>query len=100
MAISYSWKNIELKAYKNMYEQTDVVFMIDADLEATENNITKVKPVSVGVQYNSEGNFIAIDSVTKDNAISWLESNLGDNLQKYKDELASHFQFTIRKIED
>ena len=100
MAISYSWKNIELKAYKNMYEQTDVVFMIDADLEATENNITKVKPVSVSVQYNSEGDFIAIDSVTKDNAISWLESNLGDNLQKYKDELASHFQFTIRKIED
>lgn len=100
MAISYSWKNIELKAYKNMYEQTDVVFMIDADLEATENTITKVKPVSVGVQYNSEGDFIVIDSVTKDNAISWLESNLGDNLQKYKDELASHFQFTIRKIED
>ena len=100
MAISYSWKNIELKAYKNMYEQTDVVFMIDADLEATENTITKVKPVSVVVQYNSEGDFIAIDSVTKDNAISWLESNLGDNLQKYKDELASHFQFTIRKIED
>ena len=25
------WKNIELEAYKNMYEQTDVVFMIDAD---------------------------------------------------------------------
>ena len=57
-----------------MYEQTDVVFMIDADLEATENTITKVKPAQVGVQYNSEGDFIAIDSVQKDNAISWLES--------------------------
>ena len=100
MAITYAWKNIELKAYKNMYGQTDVVFMIDADLEATEGTVSKTKEIATSLTFNSESDFIAIDSVTKDQAITWIESSLGDLLQQHKDELASHFQFTIRKIDD
>jgi len=38
--------------------------------------------------------------ITKDQAVAWIESALGDSLQKEKDQLASHFQFTVRSIED
>ena len=100
MAVTYSWKNIKLQAHKNMYGQTDVVFLITADLEAVEGTHIETKTITTGVSYDSEGTFTDMASITKDQAVSWIESALGDSLQKEKDQLASYFQFTVRSIED
>lgn len=100
MAVTYSWKNIKLQAHKDMYGQTDVVFLITADLEAVEGTHIETQTITTGVSYDSEGTFTDMASITKDQAVAWIESALGDSLQKEKDKLASHFQFTIRKIDD
>lgn len=102
MAVTYTWKNIKLSAHKNMYSQTDVVFLIDCELVGTELNRTETLPVKVAVSYEAGGSFTDINSVTKEQAIDWIESNLSATaLQELKDKIQHEFdQFTKVTIGD
>lgn len=99
--ITYEWNNIELISYKTMYSKSNVVFMIDADLNGTENGITENKKIKVGVTYNPASDFIDITSITKAKAVSWIEHALGSSLlEEYKNEVAEKFMFKKVKISD
>jgi|14_taG_2_1085336.scaffolds.fasta_scaffold224138_2 hypothetical protein len=99
--ITYEWNNIELISHKTMYSKSNVVFMIDADLNGTEDGITENKKVRAGVTYNPSSDFIDIASVTKAKAVSWIENALGSSLlEKYKNEVAKKFMFKKVKISD
>jgi|SRR5210317_1641833 len=99
--IVYEWKNVELVAYKTMYDLTDVVFRVDADLTATLNGVVETLSIKMGVPFDPDGEFTDINSVTKEQATSWIEENMNaDILQDHKDQLAEKFVFTRVKLND
>jgi len=94
--ITFSWKNIELSCHHSMYGKTDVAFAFTATLVATnDEGYSKEKEISGG--FGAPGSsYTESNDITKADAISWIESALGDNLQNEKDTLES--QLSVFKI--
>lgn len=94
--ITYSWKNIELSCHHSMYGKSNVAFSFSATLTATDSEgITREKKISGG--FGEPGNnYIDSGDITKENAIEWIESALGDILEREKKDL--ELQLTVFKI--
>lgn len=100
MAVTYTWSKITLDAYPSMYGETNVVYRISGTLTATDSTAGSASTeVSVGLPYDSDDTFIAFDSITKSQCITWIEANA--DLTTIKANLATSASVSVvRAIED
>lgn len=83
-----------------MQDKTDVVFQIECNLTATENTRTESIEVKLAISYDNLGDsFTDINSITKDQAIQWINNNISESaLEDFKSQLSHRFIFTKIKI--
>lgn len=95
--ITYTWKNIEVQCHHTMYGESNVAFAGKGTLVATdENDVTSEKELSVGFSTPPNSGYTASSDITKELAVSWIESALGDTLTAEKTALENNL--TIFKI--
>ena len=80
-----------------MYGQSNVAFAGCGTLVATdENGVTSEKELSVGFSTPPNSGYTAYSDITKEIAVSWIESALGDLLTAEKTALENNL--TVFKI--
>ena len=95
--ITYTWKNIEVQCHHTMYGESNVAFAGSGTLIATdENGITSEKKLMVGFNTPPSSGYTESSDITKEIAVSWIESALGDSLTAEKTALENNL--TIFKI--
>lgn len=95
--ITYTWKNIEIQCYHTMYGESNVAFAGTGTLVATdENGITSEKKLTIGFSTPPSSGYTAASDITKEIAVSWIESALGDLLTVEKTALENNL--TVFKI--
>lgn len=95
MELIYDWNFNPLESYPTASGQTDVVFLVHWQVNATTGSYTAR---SIGVQsiaqYTSESVFIPFNELTKDIVYGWVTSSMGE--ERYNNITAS----LIQQIED
>ena len=91
MELIYDWNFNPLESYPTASGQTDVVFLIHWQVNATTGSYTAR---SIGVQsiaqYTSESVFIPFNELTKDIVYGWVTSSMGE--ERYNNITASLIQ--------
>lgn len=96
MAVTYTWSKINLDAYPSMYGETNVVYKITGTLTATDSAAgSATVEVSIGLPYDSDETFIAFDSITKSQCVTWLEANA--DLTSIKADLATNASKSVSR---
>ena len=95
--ITYTWKDIEIQCHHTMYGESNVAFAGSGTLVATdENGITSEKKLTTGFSTPPSSGYTASSDITKEIAVSWIESALGDLLTAEKTALENNL--TVFKI--
>lgn len=96
MAVTYTWSKITLDAYPSMYGETNVVYRITGTLTANDSAAGSASTeVAVGLPYDSDETFIAFDSITKSQCVTWIEANA--DLTNIKADLATNASKSVSK---
>ena len=85
MAIRYTWKTNRLTAYKVYEEFSDTVYKVEWILQGSETVAGKEYKsqfsgeVELDLSSLSPSSYVAKNDITEQNAVSWVQSALGDS---------------------
>ena len=85
MAIRYTWKTNRLTAYKVYEEFSDTVYKVQWTLQGSETVAGKEYKsqssgeVELDLSSLSPSSYVAKNDITEQNAVSWVQSALGDS---------------------
>jgi len=85
MAIRYTWKTNRLTAYKVYEEFSDTVYKVQWTLQGSETVAGKEYKsqssgeVELDLTSLSPSSYVAKNDITEENAVSWVQSALGDS---------------------
>jgi hypothetical protein len=80
MELIYNWNFNPLESYPTASGQTDVVFLVHWQLEATTGSYTIRQIGTQPVQYISESVFIPFNELTFDIVYGWVTSSMGEDV--------------------
>jgi hypothetical protein len=78
MELIYDWNFNPLESYPTSSGQTDVVFLVHWQVNATTGSYTARSIGVQPVQYTSESVFIPFNELTKDIVYGWVTSSIGE----------------------
>jgi len=78
MELTYDWNFNPLESYPTASGQTDVVFLVHWQVNATTGSYTARSIGTQNVQYTSESVFIPFNELTKDTVYGWVTSSMGE----------------------
>jgi len=94
MEVIYNWNFNPLESYPTSSGQTDVVFKIHWQVDATTGSYIAHSVGTQIISYNSESVFVPFNELTKEIVYSWVTSSMG--IETYNSVTAS----LIQKIEN
>ena len=83
MELIYDWNFNPLESYPTASGQTDVVFLVHWQVNATTGSYTARSIGTQNVQYISESVFIPFNELTKDIVYGWVTSSMGEEYYGY-----------------
>ena len=90
MEIIYNWQFSPLQSYPTASGQTNVVFSVNWQVNATTESYSARATGVQPVYYNSESVFIPFNELTKDIVYGWVTSSMGE--ETYNNITASLIQ--------
>ncbi len=90
MEVTYSWNFNPLESYPTASGETDVVFLIHWQVEATTGSYTSRQIGTQPVEYNSGSTFIPFNELTFNIVYGWVTSSMGE--EQYNNITASLIQ--------
>lgn len=78
MELIYDWNFNPLESYPTASGQTDVVFLVHWQVNATTGSYVARSIGVQPVQYTSESVFIPFNELTKDIVYGWVTSSIGE----------------------
>jgi hypothetical protein len=96
MEITYNWNFNPLESYPTSSGETDVVFLIHWQVNATTGSYTARQIGTQQVEYNSGSTFIPFNELTFDIVYGWVTSSMGEEV--YNNIVASLVQTIENQI--
>ena len=78
MELIYDWNFNPLESYPTASGQTDVVFLVHWQVNATTGSYTSRTIGVQRVEYNTGSSFIPFNELTKDIVYGWVTSSIGE----------------------
>ncbi len=96
MELIYDWNFNPLESYPTASGQTDVVFLVHWQVNATTGSYTARSIGTQAVQYTSESVFIPFNELTFETVYGWVTSSMGE--ERYNNLTASLIHQIENKI--
>jgi hypothetical protein len=93
MAITNTWGIVQLEAYPEYANETNVVFTVHWNLTGTEDTHTGYVYGSVGLELDEEAEFTPFADLTKEQVIGWVHEALGpEQVATYEESVANQIK--------
>jgi hypothetical protein len=93
MAITNTWGIVQLEAYPEYANETNVVFTVHWNLTGTEDTHTGYVYGSVGLELDEEAEFTPFADLTKEQVIGWVHEALGpEQVATYEESVANQIE--------
>jgi hypothetical protein len=76
MEVTYNWDLNPLESYPTASGQTDVVFMVHWQVNATTGSYIAIERGAQVLTYSSESDFIPFNELTKDIVFGWVTASM------------------------
>ena len=96
MEVTYNWNFNPLVSYPTASGETDVVFLVHWQVNATTESYTARQIGTQQVEYNSGSTFIPFNELTFDTVYGWVTSSMGEKV--YNNIVASLVQTIENQI--
>jgi hypothetical protein len=93
MPITNTWGVVQLEAYPEYENETNVVFNVHWNLTGTDDTHTGYVYGSVGIQIDEETEFTPFAELTQEQVIGWVQDALGE------EQVANYEQSVADQIE-
>jgi len=93
MPITNTWGVVQLEAYPEYENQTNVVFTVHWNLTGTDGDHAGYVYGSVGIALDAEADFTPFADMTKEQVIGWVHAALGaEQVASYEENVANQIE--------
>jgi hypothetical protein len=78
MTVTYTWNVVQMDAYPQYHDETNVVFQVHWNLTATDGEYTGYVYGAVRVMIEEGAVFTPYENLTKEQVIGWVKNALGE----------------------
>jgi hypothetical protein len=93
MALTNTWNVVQMDAYPQYHDETNVVFQVHWNLTASDGEYTGYVYGSVNVGLEEGAVFTPYEDLTKEQVIGWVHNALGEEqVASYEENVANQIE--------